>query len=161
MLARPSRLAAALLALPLLAAAPTPAPWNVTLQQVGPRDRAVGTPIRLPCPPSGCGTTFALVIGREAQNFHLQVMFVASGAYLTLVPRSPGIRAVMEFSTGYQGPIFLPLRRPERNTQLIKLLVAGAHDTGDPVLANGPVFHAKMRPDAYLRVVFSRTPPGK
>ncbi|MDE2334593.1 MAG: hypothetical protein KGK10_08655 [Rhodospirillales bacterium] len=159
--ARHSRvIATGLLSFALIAAAPKAAPWTMTLQQVGPHGTAVGTPVRLPCPHSGCDTTFPLVIARRTGDFHLQVMFVATGAYLTLVPRSPGIRAVMEFSTGYKGPIFIPLRRPDQNKQLLKLLVVGARDNGDPVLANGPVFHAKLRPDAYLRVAFTRPPQG-
>ncbi len=148
--------AAILLAAPLLAAAPAPAPWRMTLQQVGPAGGAVGTPVTIACPSAGCEGTFRLVIGKAAHAFHIQVIFVAAGAYLTLMQRSPGIRAVMDFNTGYKGPIFVPLRRPTLNTRVVKLLVAGAHHPGDPVLASGPVFNAKLRPDAYLRVVFQR-----
>ncbi len=149
-------LAAAPLSPPLLAATPAPAPWSMTLQQVGPAGGAVGTPVTIACPSAGCEGTFRLVIGKATHAFHIQVTFVAAGAYLTLMQRSPGIRAVMDFDTGYKGPIFVPLRRPTLNTQVVKLLVAGARHPGDPVLASGPVFNAKLRPDAYLRVVFQR-----
>ncbi len=154
--------AAALLACALLGAAPPaappPAPWIMTLRQVGQDGAAVGAPIEVTCPSAGCETTLPLMVGQVTSQVHVQVSFVAAGAYLTLVPRSPGISAVVDFNTGYKGPIFAPLRRPRENTLLVKLLVAGARDAGDPVLANGPVFHAKMRPDAYLRVVFQRAP---
>lgn len=164
-LAPPRRLAAAalLLATPVLAAAaPAAPPWIMTLQQVGPTGAAVGTPIRLPCPSAGCETSFLLVIGKQSHAFHLQVSYVATGAYLTIVQRSPSIRAVMDFGTSYPGPIFAPLHFPTKNTRLVELVVAGSNDPSNPVLANGPVFNAKMRPDAYLRVVFQkRTAGGK
>jgi hypothetical protein len=150
---------AALLAAALLGAAPAPAPWVMTLQQVGRDGAAVGAPVRVTCPSTGCETTLPLAVGRMTADIHVQVGFVARGAYLTLVPRTPGIGPVMDYTAGYKGPIFAPLRRPNENTLLVQLLVAGAHDGGDPVLANGPVFNAKMRPDAYLRVLFQR-PPG-
>lgn len=162
-LARHSRIAAfaaTFAALAVGAAAPPPTPWALTLQQVGPTGSAVGTPVRLACPSSGCDVTFPLVLGNETHDFHLLVDFVARGAYLSLEQRSPSIRAVMDFTSGFKGPIFVPLRRPNENAQLVKLLVAGGNDAGDPVLANGPVFNEKMRPDAYLRVTFDRT-PGK
>jgi hypothetical protein len=152
-------LAAALLAAPLLGAAPPPAPWIMTLQQVGRDGAAAGSPVRVTCPSTGCETTLPLVVGRMTGEVHVQVSFVAAGAYLTLVPRTPGLGAVVDYTTGYKGPIFAPLRRPDENTRLVQLLVAGAGDAGDPVLANGPVFNTKLRPDAYLRVRFER-PPG-
>ena len=132
------------------------APWVMTLQKVGQDGAAVGAPVRVTCPDSGCETSLPLVVGRATADIHVQVGYVARGAYLTLVPRTPGIGAVVDFTTGYKGPIFAPLRRPGQNTLLVKRLVAGAPDAGDPVLANGPVFNTKMRPDAYLRVLFQR-----
>lgn len=161
-LARPSRsIGAALLAALLLAAAPLyaavpPPPWIMTLQQVGPDGGAVGVPTSITCPSAGCEGTFRLIIGEATHTFHIQVTLVATGAYLTLVQRSPGIRAVMNFDTGYKGPIFVPLRHLNLNTQRVKLLVAGAHHPGDPMLASGPVFNTRLRPDAYLQVVFQR-----
>lgn len=163
-LAQPRRPVATafLLAMPLFLAAAAPAapPWVMTLQQVGSTGTAVGTPIRLPCPSAGCETSFQLVIGKQSDTFHLQVSYVATGAYLTIVQRSPNVRAVMDFTTGYLGPIFAPLHFPTKNTRLVKLVVAGSSDASNPVLASGPVFNAKMRPDAYLRVVFQRPPAG-
>jgi hypothetical protein len=162
-LARPEWIAAAILLTSPAAAAPAPAttPWIMTLQQVGPGGAAVGTPVKLSCPSSGCETSLPLVLGTETHDFHVQVDFVARGAYLSLQQRSPSIRAVMDFTTGYKGPIFTPLRRPNENALLVKLLVAGTEDTGNPVLANGPVFNGKMEPDAYLRVTFEREASGK
>jgi hypothetical protein len=162
-LARPEWiLAAILLASPLRGAvAAEPLPWMMTLQQVGPGGAAVGTPVKLNCPSAGCETSLPLVLGTEAHDFHVQVDFVARGAYLSLEQRSPSIRAVMDFTTGYKGPIFAPLRRPNENALLVKLLIAGTEDTGNPVLANGPVFNGKMEPDAYLRVTFERAASGK
>lgn len=149
-----------LLAATFLATADAPAaPWTMILQQVGGDGAAVGTAIRLACPNSGCATTFPLAIGRETHEFHLQVAFVATGAYLTIVQRSPAIRAVMDFTTGHKGPTFVPLRSQNIDTKLVKLVVAGASDPGNPVLASGPVFNTKMRPDAYLRVIFERDEP--
>lgn len=152
-------LAAALLT---LAAAPAPAPapaWTLVLQQVGVSGAPVGNAVRLTCPQAGCEASFPLAIGRETHQFHIQVAFVATGAYLTIVQRSPSIRAVTEFSAGHKGPIFAPLRSRTIDTKLVQLVVAGADDPGNPVLASGPVFNTKMRPDAYLRVVFQKPGP--
>jgi hypothetical protein len=143
-------------------AAPSAAPssWSLTLQQVGKDGGAVGTPVQLSCPSAGCATSFPLILGEATRDIHVQVDYVARGAYLTLEQRSPNIRAVMDFTTGHKGPIFVPLRRPTHNTMLVQLLVASESDAGNPVLAEGAVFNAKVRPDAYLRVAFDKPNPG-
>lgn len=138
---------------------------QVRMTQIDPANREIGKPTQIACPATGCQAVVSLHVHGHEEPFLLSVQFVASGAYVTLAPRSIGTAEVLDFDQGRKGAIFVPLR--PLSVQQVRLafvvvrsptLEALAPPTPGQVLASGNVFHSKRSPDLMLRVEFTPTP---
>jgi hypothetical protein len=150
-------------------AAEAPASAQTRLIQVSQIDiqgELIGAPNEVACPSSGCQTIVDLTVATLPEPFLFSVEFVGRGAYVTLSPRSIATAAVLEFSEGHQGAIFVPLRDRDRQQVTLSFIVVRSAtlralqpNKDADVLASGRVFNRKRTPDLTLRVTIS--PPGQ
>ena len=82
----------------------------MTLTQMTAAGDAIGTPLVLDCPRTGCEGLLTLSVEETPWRFFANVSFVNKGLYVTLQSRTIGILRVAEFRGGHQGPSFLPFK---------------------------------------------------
>lgn len=136
---------------------------TVTLTQMTAAGDAIGTPLVLDCPRTGCEGLLTLSVEETPWRFFANVSFVNKGLYVTLQSRTIGILRVAEFRGGHQGPSFLPFKTPGADKREVYGDIAFAvirdgsvreQERGsDPNTVSGSALRViKREPDIMLRV---------
>ena len=138
--------------------------WLVTMTQIAQTGRTMGAPVSISCDRTGCESRISLTIADTPQPFLASFTFVQRGAYLALRALTAGPGRIIGFQDGYEGPIFLQVRRAE-TVQTLDFTLTGTATTptqqeATPLMNNQQslVFHRKLDPDLILRVQIKR--PG-
>lgn len=135
----------------------------VTLTQITASGDAIGTPLVLDCPRTGCEGLLTLSVEETPWRFFANVSFVNRGLYVTLQSRTIGILRVTEFRGGHQGPSFVPFRTPGADKREVvgDLAFSVIRDGSvreqergsDPNTVSGTALRVRKRePDIMLRV---------
>lgn len=136
---------------------------TVTLSQITASGDAIGTPLVLDCPRTGCEGLLTLAVEETPWRFFANVSFVNKGLYVTLQSRTIGILRVAEFRGGHQGPSFLPFKTPGADKREVNGDIAFSvirdgsvreQERGsDPNTVSGSALRvSKREPDIMLRV---------
>jgi hypothetical protein len=136
---------------------------TVTLTQMTAAGDAIGTPLVLDCPRTGCEGLLTLSVEETPWRFFANVSFVSKGLYVTLQSRTIGILRVAEFRGGHQGPSFLPFKNPDADKREVNGDIAFSvirdgsvreQERGsDPNTVSGSALRViKREPDIMLRV---------
>jgi hypothetical protein len=138
--------------------------WQIRIIQIDNAGTMVGLPQGLSCPRDGCQTPINLDVEGKARRFIAIITFVKAGAYLGLQATAPALGKVIDFDKGFEGPIFIPLFGPGRDSASLNFILTGlaVSDSNQdaPLLMHDSqslVFHRKMQPDLTLKIDF--TPP--
>ena len=132
---------------------------QVTVTQLSATGQVLGEPHAIECPETGCQRAMALVVGDKTLPFMADVQFVGRGAYVSVQARAVEIGAVVEFSQGRRGPVFLRGEAEAPIAQTLRFALAPATtlrrlDVADDgkTLGTGNVYTRKRSPDLMLKV---------
>ena len=139
--------------------------WKIQVTQIDNNGAASGRPQNVTCPREGCQVPLNIVVAGKPRLFNAIITFVKSGAYLGLQATAPELGKVIDFEKGFDGPIFMALRGPSRDSTTLNFILTGAATTQSgqnaPALMQNSqslIFHRKLQPDITLKIDFM--PPG-